>query len=381
MLFFMLLGTVLSGIALKTLDISTEKIQSSYFTGQSEHYYLTTEDGKRLGNGSGIIEKSLEPNYSTQDKQKLFALSVLKIIISPLAYLLCIGSAAMIFYANKLRTPLSALNTASEKIAADNLDFSVEYNCKDEMGKLCTSFEKMRSALESNNVKMWRSVEERKRLNAAFAHDLRTPLTVLRGYAEFLSIHLEKDELPKAKVVSTIHTMGNQIERLESYVQNVSAMQKLEEIEPHPQKVSPCEILQIFRETSDIVRGDKTVYFTPLKQATEIIDIDLNLVLQVFENLLSNAARYAKSRIEIAVTVDDNALKITISDDGRGFSTEEIKKATDPFYRADAKQNKLHFGLGLYICKIICEKHEGQLLLSNGSDGGAVLSATFYKSK
>lgn len=378
MLFFMLLATVLGGLAMRTVDVATEHIRSSYWTGQSERYYLTTEEGKRLGNGADIIEKPIVPDYSAQDKRKLFALDVLQKTVNPLAYLLCIGAAAMLFYRNKLRTPLSILHTASEKITANDLDFAVEYNSKDEMGKLCASFEKMRGVLEKNHRELWRSVEERKRLNAAFAHDLRTPLTVLRGYAEFLSSHLEEDKLPQEKVVSTIRTMGNQIGRLESYVQNVNGIQKLEEIEPHPKEVALSGVLQAFKETADIVRGDKLVCFTPLKQMAEKIAVDLDLVLQVFENLMSNAARYADKRIDIAVIAEDKTLTITVADDGRGFSREALYKAADPFYRADDRKDTQHFGLGLYICKIICEKHQGQLLLANGPAGGASIGVTFH---
>lgn len=380
MLLFMLLATVLSGLMLKAVDIAVEDIQSSYLSRQTERYYLTTEDGKRLGNGAGIIEQFKEPQYSSQDKQKLFVLELLQMIVSPVAYLVCTGAAAMLFYRYKLRTPLRALNTASEKIATDDLVFFVEYKSKDELGRLCSSFEKMRSALEKNNRELWRSVEERKRLNAAFSHDLRTPLTVLRGYTEFLSTRLGDDTVSKEKVIATVHTMRNQIGRLESYVQNVNAIQKLEEIQPQAKEVVLSGLLQAFQEISDMVCGEKTVCIAPLKQRDEKISIDLDLVLQVFENLMSNAIRSAENQIEIAVTVDDHVLKVMVSDDGQGFHGEAIQKAADPFYRADSKQDKLHFGLGLYICKIICGKHGGGLLLSNGNDKGAIITATFHTS-
>ncbi|MFA9466650.1 MAG: ATP-binding protein [Velocimicrobium sp.] len=380
MLIFMVLAIVFSGISLRVVNIAIDNINASYFTGQKERYYLTTEDGKQLGKGAGIIEQYVEPDYSPQDKQKILALGVIQTIISPLAYLLCTVVAAMLFYRNKLRTPLAALNTASEKIATDDLDFSVEYDSTDEMGKLCASFEKMRGALEKNNREMWRSVEERKRLNAAFAHDLRTPLTVLSGYTEFLSTHLVEDTVPKEKVISTVHTMRGQISRLESYVQNLNSIQRLEEIKPQPQKVILSDIQQAFQEISDIVRGDKTVCFSTLKQEEKPISIDLDLLLQVFENLISNAIRYAENKIDVAIIATDNVLKVTVFDDGEGFSAEAVKKAAEPFYRADGKQDKLHFGLGLYICKIICEKHGGGLLVSNGSNGGAFITATFHNS-
>ena len=71
-------------------------------------------------------------------------------------------------------------------ISNNNLDFSIKYDSKDELGELCSSFETMRFTLANNFSEMWRQMEERKQLNAAFAHDLRTPLTVLKGYNEIL---------------------------------------------------------------------------------------------------------------------------------------------------------------------------------------------------
>lgn len=73
---------------------------------------------------------------------------------------------------------------ASDRIAANDLDFSIAYDRKDEMGLLCKAFEKMRSALANNNREMWRQMDERQKINAAFSHDLRTPLTVIEGHLE-----------------------------------------------------------------------------------------------------------------------------------------------------------------------------------------------------
>ena len=96
-------------------------------------------------------------------------------------YIYCLYyAAALLFYKNKLKKPIDILNGASKKIANNNLDFKIQYDSKDEMGQLCSSFEKMRISLSENNSRMWRSMEERKRLNAAFAHDLRTPLTDIK---------------------------------------------------------------------------------------------------------------------------------------------------------------------------------------------------------
>jgi nitrate/nitrite-specific signal transduction histidine kinase len=87
----------------------------------------------------------------------------------------------------KLSVPLKLLSEATKQISAQNLDFSLHYNCTDEMGKLCSSFEQMRSTLHENFREMWNILEERKLLQASIAHDLRNPIAVIEGYTEYLS--------------------------------------------------------------------------------------------------------------------------------------------------------------------------------------------------
>ena len=91
--------------------------------------------------------------------------------LPPLTYLTCFILAGFVFYRSKIRTPLMLL-TIRRRIAENDLDFSIVYDKNDEMGLLCKVFEKMRSVLEKNNREIWRQMNERKKLNAAFSHDL-----------------------------------------------------------------------------------------------------------------------------------------------------------------------------------------------------------------
>ena len=103
--------------------------------------------------------------------------------------------------------------------------------------------------------------------------------------------------------------------------------------------------------------------------------LDLPVVLQVAENLIANAARYAHSRVTVTLACAP-CFSITVADDGPGFGKEAMEKATAPFYRAEDTPGGQHFGMGLHICRVLCEKHGGFLRLSNGG-GGAVVRAVF----
>lgn len=292
-----------------------------------------------------------------------------------------IGIEALIFYQLKLRKPLHILDEASRKIAQNDLDFQVLYNSEDEMGKLCQSFEIMRASLEDSNRQMWRTMDERKRLNAAFAHDLRTPLTVLRGYTDFLVKYLPQDKISRDKQILTVTTMSDHIERLENYVTSMNTLQKLEDIMVYPQKVELDAFIVQLRESAEILGKEKDLQVSFLNNVKEGYHvIDPGIVMQVYENLISNGVRFAKNKLTIDVDINQNLFVIRVMDDGSGFGKHELKKVSDPFYIG--KTGKLanaenHFGLGLHICKILCEKHGGSLIIQNNVSGGGSVTAKF----
>ncbi|WP_186843715.1 HAMP domain-containing sensor histidine kinase [Acetobacterium tundrae] len=292
-----------------------------------------------------------------------------------------IGGEALIFYRLKLKKPLRILDEASQKIAKNDLDFQVIYNSEDEMGKLCRSFEIMRASLEENNRQMWRTMDERKRLNAAFAHDLRTPLTVLRGYTDFLVKYLPQNKISRDKQMLTVQTMSEHIDRLENYVTSMNTLQKLEDVMVYPQKVTMEVFIVQLQESAQILGRAKGLKVSFLNNAKEAYtDIDPEIVMQVYENLVSNGVRFAENKLTIGFEAKQNFFTIRVMDDGSGFEKHELKKVSDPFYIG--KTEKLakaenHFGLGLHICKILCEKHGGLLIIKNDISGGGSVTAKF----
>ncbi len=299
-------------------------------------------------------------------------------ILIPLWIFGCIALTGAVFYKRKLKKPITILLDASRKIADNQLDFKIEYNKKDELGTLCGAFEEMRCQLDKNNREMWRSLEERKRLNSAFSHDLRTPLTVLKGYAEFLEKYVPDGKITEEKMLSVLAMMSGQITRLEHYTQKMNAVQKLEDIAPDIKEISSEKLFMQLNETGNLICNEK--FKSKFPKENKNIFIDAELVMQVYENLISNAARYAKNHASADVSITENILKISVFDDGKGFSQQALKSAAQPFFRDEKEPDRLHFGLGLYICKIICEKCGGKLTLEN-YEGGAKAAAEFFCGK
>ena len=287
---------------------------------------------------------------------------------------------------------LTAVNRAADNIADSDLDFEISYGRQDELGKLCASFEKMRRALRESNGEMWRQIEERKRLNAAFSHDLRTPLTVLKGQSEMLLKYAP--EMPGEKITETVAMMKRHITRLENYVNTMGDLQRLEDIQIKRQRIEMTELIRQLRETGDSMVGENSICLKievgekniPAGKRTEDAqnrknaeetkwELDVAIVMQVYENLLANALRYARNAITVSLSVEGEFFVLRVADDGEGFSAKDLSEATKPFYKAEKETDGEHFGMGLNICKVLCEKHGGYLKLKN--DGGALVLAAF----
>lgn len=280
-----------------------------------------------------------------------------------------------LYYNWKLKMPIRELSQAAERIAGNDLDFQIKAEGEDELGKLCESFEQMRVSLKYTNRKLWDSAEESKRLNTAFAHDLRTPLTVLEGYGELLESGLAAESLSKEKIRSIIQTVNKQILRLKKYTIRMSEIQGLEELSANRREISLKEVAKELRVSAVILAGDKKLHFE-MPQEKRLLEVDMKLIMEVFENLITNAARYAKCEISVRFSVKGNQFAVIVADDGPGFSEEALQKAKYPYYRTGEERTD-HFGLGLYVSEILCDIHAGKLIISNGKAVGGEVYAIF----
>jgi len=285
--------------------------------------------------------------------------------------------ASVIFYKLKLKKPLSQLNMGAKRIMENDLDFSIEVSSKDELGQLCESFEAMRLALLKSNQALWQQMEERKRLNAAFAHDLRNPVTVLKGSAALLEKGLDQGHLTLENAKESISLITQYSARIENYIGAMTSVQKLEQLTLASREIDWLDLTKDLESSLFILSiniGKDIQIF--MNDDGRQLWVDVDVIHNVAENLVSNALRYGENKVQVEMSCDTEKIVLCVKDDGVGFSKKVLDKGAVPFLRDDHIENEQHFGMGLYICHLLCEKHGGELVLEN-DETGAKVTATF----
>ena len=341
------------------------------------------------------------------------------------------------FYRRHIGGPLSVLEAAADRIARQDLDFQIGAVRGRELGRLGAAMEGMRSSLLATQRELWRTAEDRRRLNAAFAHDLRTPVTVLKGTLEMARMKADRAGSGE-DVRKTLDTLSGQADRLESYAQLMSRVTKLEDREVMRSACAPSDVARVLeRQAAGYVatsgNGCKLLFSLgggmraagagdggaaapdaggavgagvehaavpdaehaavpdaehAAEPCPELLSIDMQLVEEVLGNLLGNACDHARSKVAVSVDLlqpkqgslaagarGDVCLELVVTDDGRGFTAEALHHGCDPFY-SEAKSAE-HFGLGLNIARTLARLHGGAVELGNLEGGGACVTATF----
>lgn len=314
-----------------------------------------------------------QPQNSTAQAALLAdMISLAQITLPILIYIIALFTTASMFYHLKLKEPLKILTQGAACIIDNNLDFTIETTSQDELGQLCTAFETMRKTLLENNYTLWRQAEERKRLNAAFSHNLRNPVTVLKGSIKLaLKNNIEDITTASNPFTDNLLRMERYTNRIEQYVETMSSIQKLEDIKLQPELVKWDSLISELKNMLCFLREDtqKQIQFIPAKYEKNIL-IDKSILFQIAENLVSNALRFATARIDILCSISSGKLLLSVTDDGCGFPEKLLQNGIQPFQKGNEDMG--HFGMGLYTCELLCQKHGGNITLKNNPTGATV---------
>ena len=359
-----LLTVITVGICGKWQDILYEK--------SSEIQVVYTANGKRV---FGYTQDFL--SLSTSRKAAVMILTAVQNWCPYVYAVVSMFITAVLFYRRRLKKPFDILEEGMRNIKEKNLEFKMEYNSRDEMGRLCEAFEEMRGHLVENQKEMWRLVEEQKKLNAAFAHDLRTPLTVIRGYSDFLVKYIPQRNISQEKLKDTLRLLSAQAERLEKFSQTMKDARSVDDIPFHPEKTDCAYLDKKIRGMANALNEAKEIHLSySVRGCENTMLADENIILEVLDNLLSNAIRYARQEVEIETECDGTMFYLYVADDGPGFSDAALQNAGKAYFSEG--ENREHFGIGLHIASALCKKHGGEISFANRiGQEGAIVSASF----
>lgn len=313
-------------------------------------------------------------------------------------------AAGKIFFARKLAPALEALEEMLHALNAGDYSREIVYRSSDEMGKITEMAEELRKKLIQEKQRQWERQEEQREINAAFAHDIRTPLTVIRGYTEFLQKYVPQGRVSEELLMEKLDTMHYQEERLLRFSNTMTELQRIEKREISCRWVKLSELMQRLKEAAEAMEetsgkiislyegqtntdcnhceetSGKTISFygrqAGEKEKQQELLVDVECVQEVVENLLNNAVRYARKLVVMQVEVKRTELTIYVKDDGKGFSQRALRAAAEAYF-SEEKESGEHFGIGLSICKMLCENHNGNITFQNSVEGGAIAAAVF----
>ena len=366
---------ILSSVAIYFSNIAQQKIL------EQQEWILDTSilhKGEQAGTLEGTIQNEAIRRAPLSVKQQIayYGCYISMIGLPALFVMSGIIFASQIYYHLKLHKPIEKLQNAITNIEENNLDISISPTSDDELGALCFSMETMRTELRQSNKKMWELLEQRKTLNASVAHDLRTPITVLKGYLDYLKKNVPQGKLTNEALMETVSNMQEAVGRLERYVECVRDIENIENIQVQCCNEDVAKLCSQIEDDIHHLTTDKKIVIANT-MTSETVYIDKQLLFRVLENLLQNAVRFAEHQINITIHEDGLFLYLCVRDDGKGFSSTVIERGAALLYTEEKEQG--HFGIGLGICKILCEKLGGSLFIGNNQAGGAYVLAKIKK--
>ena len=359
----------------------TEAKERYVLDGLPEPFGQLVADGQEHSESQGqtsyMIER-IESSYSmlSSKARTAYRASQICMVLLPLLFaVIGITLCAWWFYHKVLEPPITVLMDATAHIGDRDLNFQINFDGQDELGQLCTAFEKMRQTLYENNRQMWSMLEEHRVLQASVAHDLRNPIAIMTGYVEYLQENSQGGTLTEEKLEKALSNLGITAERMGRYTDTMRDLGAIEETEVHRREVELPDFLQHMADSLFILfQNTEMRFFCDFHVPKGKTVFDGELLYRVLENLISNALRFAEHQIELDFYLEHGTLSATVTDDGPGFSEKMLRKKNALFYSEDTSGK--HLGLGLAVSRVLCQKHGGTIELSNQPPHGACVKAT-----
>ena len=272
---------------------------------------------------------------------------------------------------------MAPLVEAAGRVGAGELDFAVGSTNVREVNDVLAAMDAMRTSLAESLEARWAAERGQREQVASLAHDLKTPLTVLRANADFVAEELEDEK--DADLAAAARDIAGSVERLDGYVRLlIEASRGSGGAERAPMR--PAELCeQVLAEAAQIARARGVALDAatgPAVAGAPEAPLDRTALARAAANLVANAAEHARSRVVVSCDVEGGHLVIEVSDDGPGFSPAALERGCERLFTDDSSRSSRdggrHYGLGLHAASEAASAHGGSVSLANSPSGGAV---------
>ena len=319
------------------------------------------------------------------DEKPEVKLLMIEIAIAIGVILLVTACALMIWIYRSMIIPIRRLQDAAENIKEGNLDFEIETDGKDEIAELSRTFEEMRVKLKENAEEKLQAEAENRALVSNIAHDLKTPITAVKGYAEGIMDGVANTPEKVDKYVRTIYNKANEMNTL---INELTIYAKIDS-NKIPYNFAKLPVNAYFEDCVDEIRLDleaKNIqlgYYNYVADDVVII-ADPEQLRRVINNIVGNSVKYmnkTQSYINIRIKDVGDFIQVEIEDNGRGIAQKDLPYIFERFFRADASRNSATggSGIGLSIVKKIIEDHGGKIWATSKEDTGTVMYMVIRK--
>lgn len=355
------------------------------------NYDPTSENGVYVGGDKQVLIKQVDFIDTSERESSVFIITdvsemipevrhFMGDIVLVIAVILVVTAGILIIWIYRgVVIPLGRMKIATQNIKEGNLDFELEIETDDELGQLCQDFEEMRIRLKDTASAKMEYDKRSKELISNISHDLKTPITAIKGYVEGIMDGVADTPEKMDRYIKTIYNKANEMDLL---INELTLYSKIDS-NRIPYNFSTVLVNNYFDDCAidlriDLeARGIEFDYLNYVEGDVKII-ADVEQLKRVINNIISNSAKYmdkAKKKINLRVKDVGDFIQVEIEDNGKGIGTKELPYIFERFYRTDASRNSSTggSGIGLSIVKKIIEEHGGKIWATSKEGTGTVM--------
>ena len=347
---------------------------SLYGFSQTQAKHVQESSSQASDSNQMIYDISLAQSSSSQVK-----LMAKDMILTATIILVFTALSVGLWIYRSIAVPLVKLKKATQNIKEGNLDFVLEVEGKDEFSQLCQDFEEMRKRLKESTEEKILMDKENKELISNISHDLKTPITAVKGYVEGIMDGVADTPEKMDRYVRTIYNKTNEMDHL---INELTFYSKID-TNRIPYTFSKLNVEDYFSDCAEELglemetRGIELVYANYVEKDVQVI-ADGEQIRRVIHNIVSNAIKYMekpKGIIQLRVKDVGDFIQVELEDNGKGIAAKDLPHIFERFYRTDASRNssKGGSGIGLSIVKKIIEDHGGKIWATSREGIGTVM--------